>query len=1021
AIAEAFESESLTELEAELLGAEQDLALARQEAAEIDSEAALRSERRKKIPELLAAAKDKLLKLEASSPPPAGASAELVDARARLEELRRQALETEVRTYQSELASYDARGLLLGKRRDRATLRIDHYEGRSAALRDAIKQRQRIDADDAVRAARDSLAAADAVPPAVRAIVRELGEQNERLASLRTGDEGLVEKIDDISRKLVRAEQQVAEVDLAFTNIAERIEAVGLLDSVGLLLRNQRGEAVDVGKYRRFIRMRRELIGAVQLQQIELRQRRRSMASVDLGVQRALAALDDSVPADQRGEVEGLLRELYELQRVYVDALIADYEAYFQKLVDFDATQQQLIDRTEQLLSYIDQRILWVPSSDVARTVRLVGGREALRWLFAPYYLRQLPRALSDAAARLPLLNLAVFALLAASIAFAGRARARIAALGAVAHDASCFRYGPTLEALVLVVLLSSALPASLTYLAWALDGSPAAAQYARSIAAGLLASSLLWLSLRLVRAVVQPGGIAEIHFAWPSADTGRLWRHLRWLTAVTVPAAFVIFVFEARGEELWKESLGRLAFLVSLVAVTAFTYAALGPRGSMIAILSRVGPLWTRPWARRAALVSGLAAPVLLGVGTLRGYYWTSLQLGTRQHFTLVFLFAVLVVYAMCARWALVAGRRVASAARSAGRAVEEAEGLRVAQFQASRLLRGGAAVAIVVGLFGIWADVLPAAGILRDVQLWHTTHMVNVTVTDASGGERLTSERQVVAITLADLFLALLIVAGATAAARNLPGLLEVSLLRRLGPGERYACASIVKYAVTLAGITLAFDAVGVGWSSIQWLVAAVGLGLGFGLQEIFANFISGLIILFERPIRVGDTVTVGDISGTVTRIRIRATWITGFNRKELVVPNKEFVTGRLVNWSLTDGVLRVEIPVGVAYGSDVERALELLRGVAADNQDVLKDPPPQALFLGFGDSSLSLELRTFSPDVAHVVPIRHHLHLAIDRAFRDAGIQIAFPQRDIHVRSMPADWRAVPVPPKPAGTVG
>ena len=198
-------------------------------------------------------------------------------------------------------------------------------------------------------------------------------------------------------------------------------------------------------------------------------------------------------------------------------------------------------------------------------------------------------------------------------------------------------------------------------------------------------------------------------------------------------------------------------------------------------------------------------------------------------------------------------------------------------------------------------------------------------------------TIEKRLVPITLADLLLALVIAATTFAIVRNLPGLLEVSVFRQLrtSAGERYAYATIATYVVMVAGAAMALNAVGVGWASIQWLVAAVGLGLGFGLQEIFANFISGLIILFERPIRVGDTVTVGDISGTVSKIRIRATWITGFDRKELVVPNKEFITSRLVNWSLSDAVLRVEIPVGIAYGSDTEKAARVLKQVAARNE--------------------------------------------------------------------------------------
>jgi potassium efflux system protein len=166
--------------------------------------------------------------------------------------------------------------------------------------------------------------------------------------------------------------------------------------------------------------------------------------------------------------------------------------------------------------------------------------------------------------------------------------------------------------------------------------------------------------------------------------------------------------------------------------------------------------------------------------------------------------------------------------------------------------------------------------------------------------------------------------------------------------------------------------------------------------------ANFISGLILLFERPIRVGDTVTVGDVSGTVSKIRIRATSITDWNRKELIVPNKEFVTGRLVNWTLSDPIVRVEIPVGIAYGSDTEKARERMLEVARANENVLRDPPPSVIFMAFGESSLDFQLRAFTK-IDTLLSVRDQLNMAVDKAFREAGIEIAFPQRDIHVRSV------------------
>ena len=196
-----------------------------------------------------------------------------------------------------------------------------------------------------------------------------------------------------------------------------------------------------------------------------------------------------------------------------------------------------------------------------------------------------------------------------------------------------------------------------------------------------------------------------------------------------------------------------------------------------------------------------------------------------------------------------------------------------------------------------------------------------------------------------------------------------------------------------------------VGLGSSKIQWLAAALTFGLAFGLQEIFANFVSGLIILLERPIRVGDVVTVGETEGRVTQLRMRATTIQDWDRKEYLIPNKEFITGSVINWSLTDSTTRLIVPVGVAYGSDTKRARALLLEAARNNPLVLSDPAPSAIFLSFGASSLDFELRVFMPNRDLWPEIVDQLHSAIDAAFRDAGIEIAFPQRDLHLRSIDA----------------
>src|SRR5690606_36481416 len=189
---------------------------------------------------------------------------------------------------------------------------------------------------------------------------------------------------------------------------------------------------------------------------------------------------------------------------------------------------------------------------------------------------------------------------------------------------------------------------------------------------------------------------------------------------------------------------------------------------------------------------------------------------------------------------------------------------------------------------------------------------------------------------ISLMDVLGALLIIAITIALARNLPGLLEVLVLSRmrLAQGSAYATTTLLSYVLVGIGSVSTLSTLGVSWDKLQWLVAALSVSLGFGLQEIFANFISGLIILFERPVRIGDVATIGNLSGTVSRIRIRATTITDFDHKEILVPNKTFITGQLINWSLSDTVTRVTVKVGVGYGSDLDLVRNLLLEAAKEN---------------------------------------------------------------------------------------
>jgi potassium efflux system protein len=177
---------------------------------------------------------------------------------------------------------------------------------------------------------------------------------------------------------------------------------------------------------------------------------------------------------------------------------------------------------------------------------------------------------------------------------------------------------------------------------------------------------------------------------------------------------------------------------------------------------------------------------------------------------------------------------------------------------------------------------------------------------------------------------------------------------------------------------------------------------VGLGFGLQEIFANFISGLMMLFERPVRVGDTVSIGNVEGTVTRIRTRATTIVDADHREVIVPNKSFITERLTNWTLTDSITRIVTRVAVAYRSDPRLAQSLLLQIATSNPLVLSDPAPVCFLTGFGDNAQLFELHTCVAEINQRNSVKNDLQMRIAEVFRENDIEIAFPQMDLWLRS-------------------
>jgi potassium efflux system protein len=300
--------------------------------------------------------------------------------------------------------------------------------------------------------------------------------------------------------------------------------------------------------------------------------------------------------------------------------------------------------------------------------------------------------------------------------------------------------------------------------------------------------------------------------------------------------------------------------------------------------------------------------------------------------------------------------------------------------------------AFAALAGSGIIWRNILPAFSFLERIVLWQQLDKVD-------------GQDVYLPVTLANILFAGFYMFITGVAVRNFSGVMELLVFRRLSveAGVRYAVNQLATYALIAAGFAVVANELGGSWSQVQWLVAALSVGLGFGLQEIFANLVSGIILLFERPVRIGDTVTIGDVTGKVSRIRMRATTLIDWDQKELIVPNKTFITSQLINWSLTDAVTRVVIPVSIAFDSNVEEVHQLMVDIVKSTPLVLAEPEPSVLFIGFGENALNFSIRIFVSELSHRLQATHNIHLRLEKAFREHKIQIPFPQREIHIHSI------------------
>lgn len=580
--------------------------------------------------------------------------------------------------------------------------------------------------------------------------------------------------------------------------------------------------------------------------------------------------------------------------------------------------------------------------------------------------------------------------------------------VGKVTQD----RFGLTMRTVFWSILVALPLPVLWMALGYGLQHAwpyPIAVAIGDGVTATV---PLLW-AFMISASFARPQGLFIVHFRWPQARVARAMRFYTLCIGLVVPLIMLLISFDNLDDRQFSSTLGRLCFILICGALSLVTVS-----------LKRAGiPLHLDKEGNGENLINTLLwnlmifIPLFAALASCIGYLATAQALLARLETSVAIWFLLLVIYHIIRRWMLIQRRRIAfdrARNRRAEILAQRAKGeedvvapqsnsdtleveepvidLDAISAQSLRLVRSILTLIAFISVIVLWSEIHSAFGFLENIRLWDAS-------TSVHGVESLQP------ITLGAVLIAILVLIITTQLVRNMPALLELALLQHLNltPGTGYAITTLTKYILILVGGLAGFSMIGVDWSKLQWLVAALGVGLGFGLQEIFANFISGLIILFEKPIRIGDTVTIRDLTGSITKINTRATTITDWDRKEIIVPNKAFITEQFINWSLSDSVTRVVLTIPASAEANSEEVTNVLLTAAKRCQYVLETPPPEAYLVDLQQGIQLFELRIHAAEMGHRMPLRHELHQLILRGYQEHGLEMPFPPFQVRMETL------------------
>ena len=718
--------------------------------------------------------------------------------------------------------------------------------------------------------------------------------------------------------------------------------------------------------------------------------------------------------------------DLYRQRREYLTRVFALTTTQNTEIFDFQAQQKQLLTDTVTLRNLLDEKLLWVPSvpainlqwpSKVVKGAGEVFTGANLKnsvGVFASQFRQRLLLVFSA--------GIFVFGIMRLRKLVWANVKMRAAMVGRVRDDSAWH------TPITVLAGMFMALPFPLIFgaIGGVLDLSGSTDPFIIGLTKGFYGLAVLSFIFMTWLTWDRDNSLFGTHFELPTGIRCAVFSNLKWfLPVIGVLTLLLILSLQYSSENIYG---GFSLFIFILTAISLSVFGAL--------IFYRDKKIMDNLFIENATLHSfrkvivggAVAFPILTAIFAAIGYYASAYELLYRAFLTGGILLLAYVVSGVIKRAITVAQRLIKYRQAMERREAElksRAEKIKAEQLgedapppppidteaidvssmtrQSLQLMNTIVGLGLVLLLWMNWSSLMPALTIFDGFELG----TIDTGLLD-DDGRKITRT-----ITLWTFFRASLVFILTIIAAKNFPSFIEIFALSRVGvdSGVRYAIKTIMGYLIIAFGVIWTFNILGLQWSQLRWVVTGLSVGIGFGLQKIIANFISGLIILFERPVRIGDYVTIGDQSGTVNQIKIRATTLNDLDNREILIPNEALISERVINWTLSSSITRLIVPVGIAYGSDTDMARDLMLNTIKAHPKVLAAPAPQVLFMGFGDSSLDFEIRVFLNSFEDRVPMRHVVHTEIYKALEAAGISIPFPQTDLNIvsQSMPFEVKS------------